>query len=174
MTEPLYVAHDNATGADLCAPTDRVTAGKTATEYSIRAGRRGERVAMPGGTDRFTVKRAPAPASPAPVYSSLEVEAALCLYEAMLDARLEGTSPAIVAAFENSGSATMRSHAVNLAGYALAVYDLIPEADRECRSYDFEIIPAILKTVRWTHVGYILPEVADGARDAASDLRASA
>lgn len=167
---PLYIVRDNALNKVVGDPAPYAMAGQLATACSISAGNRGERVAMPSGLDRFTVARAPVTHAPAPTFTTLQVEAALCLYEAMLDARLEGTSPAISEAFAAAGSATMRHHAMTLAPFALQVFDLIPESVRFGHAYDFAVIPAILATVKWSHAGYLTPPVTDAARDVVAVL----
>lgn len=58
MTAPLFIAHDGLLGVNLAPPEERAAAGARATRASIEAGERGERVTVPGGTDRFTVIRA--------------------------------------------------------------------------------------------------------------------
>lgn len=168
---PLYIVRDNLLGVDVSSPHERGPAGRVATEQTIAAGRRGEAVATPGGVDRFTVVRAPAAPTPAPTYTALQAEAALCLYEAMLDARLESTLPAVADAFDAGGSPTMRQHALALAPFALAVYDALKPDNLPGGpyGYDSEVIPAILAAVHWRGSGYILPDVTeatDGVRRA--------
>lgn len=166
----LYVVRDNLRHTE-SAPMQRAEAESKASADSIAAGNRGEPVAMPDGRDRFTVATAPAPRAPAPTYSALQAEAALCIWEAMLDARLESSSPAITAAFEAGGTVTMRHHALALSTFALAVHDALPDDVREAPlAYDYEIIPAILNAVQWTGAGYVLPPVADAAQTVAAAL----
>jgi len=168
MTEPLWTVHDAVLGVTIGEPRSRAEAEADATGTTIEAGRNGQCVAQPDGRDRFLVRRVPPARAPESAYTTLQVEAALCLYEAMIDARMDSTSPA----FEDAGSLTMRHHAIALAPYALAVFELIPEETRFGHAYDFGIIPAILNTVIWNHAGYLLPDV-ETARDAVVEALAA-
>lgn len=232
MTEPLYVARDGLTGADISPPATYAEAGAAATAASIAAGKAGERVAMPNGLDRFTVRRAPpverftvtgsavqlaairsavckaapitkaptmqelcalldarAPAPTAPVYSSLQAEAMLCLWEEMLDrhrdashARPEDITPAqsaLLKLWEDEGTVGMRHHAKDLAAFALAVYDAIPANLTDGHAYDWEVIPAILNAVQWRSLAdsgvhgiaaYELPAPENAAREVVAAL----
>jgi hypothetical protein len=173
MTDALFIARDGLLQTE-SAPMSRAEAGELATRLSVEAGKRGEPVAMPDGLDRFTVRRAPAATAAPLAYDTLHVEAALCLWEAMIDARLEASLPAVCDAFEAAGSVTMRHHAISLAPYVLAVHDAIPEEDREGHAYDFAIVPAILATIIWRGSGYILRSVDEAAAIARAALQAEA
>lgn len=169
MSEPLYVVRDNLLQTE-SAPMSRGEAGAKASADTLAAAGRGEPVATAAGVDRFTVKRAPGSPEAAPTYTALQAEAALCLWEAMIDARMTSTLPALDSAWEAAGAATMRHHALALAPFALAVYDALPAEARECVAYDYEIIPAVLAVVRWSGAGYALPPVEDAARDVAAAI----
>lgn len=110
-------------------------------------------------------------------FTRLEGEAALCLWEAMNDARCASPPPQwaapMLAHWEASGSVQMRHHALDLAAWACRVFDLIPEEDRDGFAYDWEVIPAILAHVGWQEGanGPIEPAAADVAAAVAAELR---
>lgn len=116
-------------------------------------------------------------------YSPLQAEAMLCLWEEMLDrqreaahARPEDITPAqsvLLQVWEDEGSVAMRHHAKDLAAFALAVYDAIPDNLTDGHAYDWEVIPAILDRVQWRALedsnvygiaAYDLPDPAEAAR----------
>lgn len=104
-------------------------------------------------------------------FTPLQMEAALCLWEAMLDARLESTLPAMDAAFEAGGSHTMRQHAIALVPFVLNVRDALPESLREgAYGFDYQIVPAILTRVIWVGSGYVLPPLESAVADVAAAL----
>jgi len=108
----------------------------------------------------------------APTHSALNVEAAMCLHEAMLDARMENSIPAVVDAFERIGTAGMRQHAVRLAPFVCAVTDDLGAAIQHF-NYAHEVVPAVLATIQWPRNdmnGYALPTVHDAARDVVEAL----
>ncbi len=96
------------------------------------------------------------------IYSELEAEAALCLWEAMLEAKftnekreeegLEERSD-MVSVWDDTGSLFMRHEALRLAHVVCETYELIPVGARDAIAYDWEIVPAILDTFRWSHQG---------------------
>lgn len=173
--EPLYVVRDGALKTESAAMS-REAAGRLATEQTLEAGRKGEAVAV-GELDRFTVARAPqdrpAPVTPPRTFTALEAEAALCLWEAMLDARLESSLPDLSNAFDSAGSYTMRQHALGLAPFVLAVHAALPDNVREgAVPYDFGVVPAVLAVIHWSGAGYVLPSVPHAAEKVANALRA--
>lgn len=88
-----------------------------------------------------------------PVYSHLEMEAALCVWEAINDWTLgaqEGRNPDLVELRQGIGSVELRHASIPLAAYCLKVYDQLPERIRDGRAYDWVIIPAILYTIDFT------------------------
>lgn len=117
-------------------------------------------------------------------YSDLDVEAALCLWEAMLDAKSQ-SQPAPMAPADNenvaamriawgeTGTATMRDHARTLSRYVLAVYDAIKPDSLDGFAYDWEVVPAILATIEWTGNRPMTPKVRDGALETIRILQAS-
>jgi hypothetical protein len=108
-------------------------------------------------------------------YSAAHVAAAMCIHEAMLDARLESSLPAVTAAFDQIGTHGMRQHALRLAPFFMAVHDALPVHTRAGFNYAHTIIPAILATVQWPLDlnGYALPEVQEAAADVVLELDAA-
>jgi len=107
------------------------------------------------------------------IYSHLQVEAALCIWEDLLgryDAPL--AHPASFRAYwQVHGTVAMRHLSIALADYCLAVYDAIPADDRHGHPYDWEIIPAILDTVDWSVGPEILLPPAEAAAIVTSAFR---
>lgn len=96
------------------------------------------------------------------IYTELEAEAALCLWEAMIEAKIEaekradygdGVTSDLLSAWEDSGSMFMRQEALRLAHVVCETFDLIPADVRDGHPYDWEVVPAILDTFRWSHAG---------------------
>lgn len=96
------------------------------------------------------------------IYTELEAEAALCLWEAMIEAKIEaekradygdGVGSDLLSAWEDTGSLFMRHEALRLAHVVCETFDLIPADVRDGHPYDWEIVPAILDTFRWSHAG---------------------
>jgi len=89
-------------------------------------------------------------------YSPLEMEAALCVWEDLLE-RCNPLSPRYDGNVNNVwaqlGAVEFRHASIDLGRYCLKVYDLIPEDTRDGHSYDWDIIPAILSTIDWA-TGY--------------------
>jgi hypothetical protein len=91
---------------------------------------------------------------------SLRTEAALCIWEEMLDIRwntpLEPKPYVVdmVACWEDNGSSAMRSYAQDLAKDALAVFDLIGQHEGmealDMCAYDWEFMPAFVARVDWS------------------------
>jgi hypothetical protein len=93
------------------------------------------------------------PADEAPTYSHLQVEAALCIWEEIIERtakRRDSEHAALIAYRKNCGTGALRHESITLAAYCLAVYDLLPEHARDGYPYDWEIIPAILDTIDWS------------------------
>lgn len=104
-------------------------------------------------------------------HSALEMEAALCLWEAMIDSRMESTLPALEQAFAATGTHAMRQQAIALAPFVLQVYNALPAAVRNAPiGYDYDIVPAILATLQWDDGRAVTPPAADAARDVAASL----
>lgn len=101
-------------------------------------------------------------AAPAASYSeTLRMEAALCIWEAMLetinfpDQQKKGTWKGTLGeTFERRGTVEMRHTAIALADKALAVFDLIGRHEGaealDLLPYDWEFIPAFVARVDWT------------------------
>lgn len=85
-------------------------------------------------------------ASAADSYTSLEIEAALCVWEHLNDITVcaDKPDPAWMAYREGVGSVELRQESIAIGRWALEVYDLLPAWYRECGAYDWEIIPAIV------------------------------
>lgn len=93
-------------------------------------------------------------------YNNLQVEAALCVWEAMLEMR--ASNAAMNATWEMHGTVTMRHHAMDIGVWVEAAYeDIRDESDATDHwggcSYDWEIVPAILSFIEWGEHGPRLP-----------------
>ncbi|MEY9719258.1 hypothetical protein ABIA22_001748 [Sinorhizobium fredii] len=106
-------------------------------------------------------------------YTHLHMEAALCLWEAMLDVNMRGwardpenldyqTRPEpltgnaadLYAAWQRVGTVEMRHAAIHLADFMLKTWDAMTEDEREeCIPYDWEFAPAFLAVVEWHRDG---------------------
>lgn len=83
-------------------------------------------------------------------HTTLAVEAALCLWEAMLETRDDDKE--LQAAFDALGTFHMRHTAIALAPVVLGVWDALSETEREAFvPYDWEFVPAVLGLVNWDH-----------------------
>lgn len=92
------------------------------------------------------------------VFTLLEMEAALCVWEATIE-RLEverieaneDTPPSpLIAAHEAFGTVTLRHASYEIGRFVLAVYDAGDTNDAwDGWAYDWEIVPAILDYVEW-------------------------
>lgn len=93
----------------------------------------------------------------------LRMEAALCIWEAMLDARFpgepaEGEAPIWANVMDETwvarGTVEMRHTAIDLADKALEVFDLIGGIEGaealDLIPYDWEFMPAFVALVDWT------------------------
>ncbi len=81
---------------------------------------------------------------------TLRAEAALCIWEAMLDTRDDNTP--LDLRWEQWGTVEMRHCAIALAPVFLRVYDMIGQERLEALDlipYDWEFVPAVLKHVEW-------------------------
>ncbi|WP_266031247.1 hypothetical protein [Brucella intermedia] len=84
----------------------------------------------------------------------LQCEAALCIWEAMLE-NVVRQSPQLKRAFETYGTVEMRHCAIRLAPLACKVWDLMTEDEREnLIPYDWEFIPKFVRTVPLEVIGY--------------------
>lgn len=95
------------------------------------------------------------------IYTSLEADAAICVWEAMLAAQAEAGRPtdctgnlcSMAAMWERRGAFAMRQCALPLGVLVCEVADLLPAAVRECWLFDTEIVPLILAEIRWVDDG---------------------
>ncbi|TIW53858.1 MAG: hypothetical protein E5V54_24155 [Mesorhizobium sp.] len=82
------------------------------------------------------------------VYSALEMEAALCVWEWLNEITVvpkrSKADPAWLKYRELVGSVELRHYSIEIAKFVLPVYDLLPEWFRAIGSYDWEIVPAIV------------------------------
>lgn len=79
------------------------------------------------------------------VFSYLEIEAALCVWEHINEVTLDTHPDTIWKEYrEKFGSAQLRYESVAIGQWVLKVYDLMPEWWREMGSYDWELVPAIV------------------------------
>lgn len=92
-------------------------------------------------------------------YTHLEMEAALCVWEAINDRTVCGSDdmvakhPELNECRENWGSVSLRHASIHIGKFFLTVYDLLDEKVRDAFSYDWEIIPAMLDHVDWAQPG---------------------
>lgn len=97
------------------------------------------------------------------------MEAALCLWEAMLDVNMQGWSrdpenenrdetaapltgnhAGLYRAWLDYGTVEMRHAAIGLADFMLRVWDSMSETERETLvPYDWEFVPAFLRQIEW-------------------------
>lgn len=96
------------------------------------------------------------------IFTEQEGEAALCLWEAMIEAKCaaeeredygDGVGSDLLAAWEDTGAMFMRQEALRLAHVICETVPLISVEVRERHTFDWEVVPAILNTFRWTHAG---------------------
>jgi len=90
---------------------------------------------------------------------TLRMEAALCIWEAMIEARMKDAREApnwtddLNDRFAENGTVQMRHTAIALADKALETFDLIGGADGaealELIPYDWEFVPAFVARVDW-------------------------
>jgi hypothetical protein len=110
------------------------------------------------------------------LYSLLQVEAALCIWEKLLrdyDAIPFGADIPFGSYWRARGTAAMRHFSIALADYCLAVYDALTDDDKYGRPYDWEIIPAILDTLDWAVGPEIRLPPAEAAAIVARQLNAN-
>lgn len=100
------------------------------------------------------------------VYSHLEMEAALCVWEWLNEITVVPkrgkADPTWLKYREDIGSVELRHYSIEIAKFVLPVYDLLPEWFRAIGSYDWEIVPAIVGEIT---PGEAFPD-AKKARDA--------
>ncbi|MBC2806605.1 hypothetical protein C3Y94_025985 [Rhizobium ruizarguesonis] len=81
------------------------------------------------------------------IFSPLEMEAALCSWEWMLE---NVKHPVFKGIWEGLGYAAMRACATQAGTIVLAVYDHMTDLDYEfVTSYDWEFVPAVLELIDW-------------------------
>ncbi|WP_378952140.1 hypothetical protein [Mesorhizobium sp. ANAO-SY3R2] len=90
-------------------------------------------------------------------YTPLEMEAALCAWEFLLDHENlpeEKRVPAIAGAFGSMGYAAMRHVSMQAGAIALAVHDHMETNDYEHDggSYDWDFVPSVLVKLDWLHL----------------------
>lgn len=125
--------------------------------------------------------------APGPAFTHYEIEAALNVWEHVLDTvhACAGTEPRgeecraepwnanLLASLEGNGYAEVRYWARGLGTFVAAAYDHLPEEVREMGSYDWEIVPVILRQIDFAKLpGWDnLPEIEAVAAEAAKRLR---
>ncbi len=86
--------------------------------------------------------------APEPKFTDLQMEAALCAWEYMLEQR---DSAALAPFFEGHGTAGMRLVAIGAGEAALAVYDHMEALGLEfTEAYDYTFVPGVLDRLDWT------------------------
>lgn len=85
-------------------------------------------------------------------YTHQQVEAALCLWEAVLEANRKGDE-AILAAFERHGAWSLREAVMNMAHHCDDVFLMFSDLGNDDRvTFDWEFCPAyIAHCVDWEH-----------------------
>jgi hypothetical protein len=107
-------------------------------------------------------------------YTKLHMEAATCLWEAMIEANTcwwasnpenparhhrftPVTSPNLISMcklWDNYGTVEMRHAAIDLADFMLKVWDVLTEDEKEeLIPYDWEFVPAFLRAIHWAPRG---------------------
>lgn len=83
------------------------------------------------------------------LWSTLEMEAALCVWEWLCDITVntDEPHPAWQEYREGIGSAELRHESMLIGKFVLQVYNLTPDWWRETGSYDWELVPAIVSTL---------------------------
>lgn len=114
-----------------------------------------------------------------PAFSTLEMEAALCVWEDINDRTLLSNAedhPAINRTREEWGSFAMRHACIPLGQWVLKVYDAAGGSDMfDGFAYDWEVVPFLLDQIDWE--GFIpaqpvLPDVDETAAKARSHFEA--
>jgi hypothetical protein len=86
--------------------------------------------------------------APEPKFTDLQMEAALCAWEYMLEQR---DSAALAPLFEGHGTAGMRMVAIGAGEAAMAVYDHMEALGLEfTEAYDYTFVPSVLERLNWT------------------------
>lgn len=94
-----------------------------------------------------------------PTAARSELEAALCVWEAMLEFRSDqecgavatSSIQAMLAVWEELGSVQMRRFAIEIAGLVLLAYEhLRDDITIDLWSFDFEFVPAVVENLDWS------------------------
>lgn len=89
-------------------------------------------------------------------FTTLHMEAALCLWEAMLEDRDKLAQ--LNAEWDRWGTVEMRHCAIELAPSVCAVWDCMTVEEREaCIPYDWEFVPLFLRCLIWEDHRPVLP-----------------
>lgn len=87
-------------------------------------------------------------ANPGPKFTDLEMEAALCAWEHLIEQR---ETPTFKPMFDALGSSGMRLAAIHAGAIALAVYEHMEARNISFSlAYDFSFVPAVLDRLDWT------------------------
>lgn len=90
------------------------------------------------------------------LFTTLHMEAALCLWEAMLESRDKLAD--LDEAWNRRGTVEMRHCAIQLAPAVGAVWDSMTEEEQEaCIPYDWEFVPLFLRCLTWEDHGPGVP-----------------
>jgi hypothetical protein len=94
-------------------------------------------------------------------YTHLHMEAATCLWEAMLENRnrpasqLWGSMEGMRVFWDNFGTAAVRQTAIDLADDVLKVWNSMSQDEQDsCVPYDWEFVPAFLALVEFHDTGH--------------------
>lgn len=89
-------------------------------------------------------------------YSTPHVEAALCIWEELLEAR--PSTPDLDHFWDRVGTARMRHYAMGLSAYVVALWEALDGCTKDdLAPFDWEYVPAALGLVRWGSRGPELP-----------------
>ena len=101
------------------------------------------------------------------LYSAAEMQAALCVWEAMLDKRMSSKEPEspFMRTWDNSGAHEMRDLATEIAVWIEALFEGSERGDMshpwnalcDALSFDWEIVPAVIDMIEWDDFDWVRP-----------------
>jgi hypothetical protein len=101
--------------------------------------------------------------TPTPIMDHETVATALCVWEAMIDANVKDTAreTALARQWDGVGTAEMRDHAIAIAQWIEADITTDPAFNglADQWSFDWDVVPAILRFVQWSDDGWSEPEM---------------
>ena len=98
------------------------------------------------------------------LYTAAEMQAALCVWEAMLDKRMSSKEPEspFMVMWDGSGAYEMRDRATEIAVWIESLFEDSKWGDMthpwralcDALSFDWEIVPTLLDMIEWEGAGY--------------------